>query len=215
MRKVLSCNIVINNKGGLVKVFKNKLVVAVIAIAALCLFPTNNAFATTPTFGYRYQNGVGNLTAWINYASGVGYWQTYITGATNNWMYPGWDNPIYIHYASSNYGSNLDFHQNSNSYFLGGSSTLAWTRFFNGNGGEIYPWNTNWYYAEVHINNDAYRNPSFTNSQAQGTTTHEVGHALGLAHDNNNIYSIMCQTGYGRAVQTVQKVDNDAINILY
>jgi predicted Zn-dependent protease len=67
----------------------------------------------------------------------------------------------------------------------------------------------------VHINNDAYRNPSFTNSQAQGTTTHEVGHALGLAHDNNNIYSIMCQTGYGRAVQTVQKVDNDAINILY
>ena len=204
------------------KILKNKLIGAVVAIAALCLFPTSSAFAATPLFGYKYQNGVGSINAWINYGSGVGYWQTYINGATNNWMYTGWANPVYINYVSSNYGSNLDFHQNDNAYFMSppGTVTLAWTRFFNGSGIEIYPWNANWYYAEVHINNDAYRDPGFSNSQAQGTTTHEVGHALGLAHYNTNPYSIMCQTYPGpgvpgRAVQTVQKVDNDAINSLY
>ena len=197
------------------KILKNKVITAVIAIAALCLFPASNAFAATPLFGYKYQNGVGNLAAWINYSSGVGYWSTYINGATNNWMYTGWSNPIYINYVSSNYGSNLDFHQNYSSYFLGGSNTLAWTRFFNSGGTEIYPNSANWYYAEVHINDDAYRDPSFTNAQAQGTTIHEVGHALGLAHYNSNPYSIMCQTSYGRVSQTVQKVDNDAVNILY
>lgn len=196
------------------KIFKNKLIGAVVAIAALCLFPTNSAFAATPTFGYKYQNGVGNLTAWINYSSGVGYWQTYINGATNNWMYPGWSNPIYINYASSNYGSNLDFHQNYNAYF-GDPSIIAWTQFYNSGGAQISPSSSNWYYAEVHINDDYYRKPSFTNSQAQGTTTHEVGHALGLAHYQTNPYSIMCQTGAGRVVQSVQQVDNDAINILY
>ena len=51
--------------------------------------------------------------------------------------------------------------------------------------------------------------------QAIGTTIHKLGHAFGLAHYNNNIYSIMCQTGAGRIVQRVQKTDNDAINVIY
>ena len=63
------------------KILKNKLIGAVVAIAALCLFPTSSAFAATPTLGKKYQNGVGNLHAWINYGSGVGYWQTFINGA--------------------------------------------------------------------------------------------------------------------------------------
>lgn len=39
--------------------------------------------------------------------------------------------------------------------------------------------------------------------------------AFGLAHNNQNPNSIMCQTKYNRQVQRVQKVDNDALNKLY
>jgi hypothetical protein len=192
-----------------------KFVLAFFSMVILCLAPVSNAFATTPTFGHVYQNGVGNVSAWLNTASGVGYWSTYITGGANNWMYPGWSNPIYINFVSSNYGSTMDFHLNYSSYFLGGYNTLAQTKFFNSSGVEISPTSANWAYAEIHINDDAYRNPGFTNAQAQGTTIHEMGHAFGLAHDQGNPYSIMCQTAAGRIVQSVQKVDNDAINILY
>ena len=49
----------------------------------------------------------------------------------------------------------------------------------------------------------------------RGTIVHEIGHTLGLAHNNSNPQSIMCQTGYGRSVQTVQKIDNTAVVNLY
>ncbi len=40
--------------------------------------------AATPTYGHGYLNGVGNLSVYIDYNSGVGYWQTYIDNAVNN-----------------------------------------------------------------------------------------------------------------------------------
>lgn len=44
---------------------------------------------------------------------------------------------------------------------------------------------------------------------------HEIGHAFGLDHNNSNQYSIMCQMEFGRQVQSVQAVDNTALNGLY
>lgn len=188
---------------------------AILTTLLLALIPATSANAATPTFGHRYSSGVGNVTAWLNYGSGVGNWEWYITTATNNWMYPGWDNPIYINYVSSNSGSTLDFHQNNDAYFGGGMNVIARTEFYSSTGGGINPTVSDWAYAEVHINNDVYSSSSISNEQALGTTIHEIGHAFGLAHYNNNVYSIMCQTAYGRVSQRVQLVDNDAINILY
>lgn len=189
---------------------------ALLASFVLAVAPATVANAYTPSFlGHKYVGGsVADVTVWINYNSGVGYWETYINGGINNWMYTGWANDIYMRKVSSNYGSKMDFHQNSDAYFGAGQGVLAQTEFFSSSG-SISPWNSDWTYAEVHINNDMYRRPSFTNEQAQGTTIHEMGHAFGLAHSNDNPYSIMCQTGSGRIVQRVQKVDNDTINLLY
>lgn len=55
---------------------------------------------------------MGNITIYIDYASGAGYWSTYIRGGANNWMYPGsgMENPIYIKFVESSYGSNMDFY---------------------------------------------------------------------------------------------------------
>ncbi|MDQ4503166.1 matrixin family metalloprotease [Sinomonas sp. ASV322] len=192
-----------------------RLLFAFLTAAVLALVPATSAHAMTPVFGHRYQNGVGNVVAWINYSSGAGNWQWYITNATNNWMYPGWSNPIYVNYVSSNVGSNLDFHSNNDAYFGGGMTIIAWTTFFSSTGAPLDPTLSDWYYAEVHINNDVYSSPSISNDMALGTTIHEVGHALGLAHYNSNPYSIMCQTSYGRVVQRVQQVDNDSILYLY
>ncbi|WP_426225304.1 matrixin family metalloprotease [Pseudarthrobacter sp. DSP2-3-2b1] len=134
--------------------------------------------------------------------------------AANNWMYPGWDNPIYMNFVSSNNGSMMDFHLNSSSYFQS-SSIIAQTEFYNNGPTGVNQWYSNWDFTEIHINNDQYSSPSFSNDQALGTTIHEMGHSFGLAHWQTNPYSIMCQTGAGRIVQRVQQVDNDAVNILY
>ena len=210
---------------------------------SFAIFLTIILFASNPYYAYadnapttyfgsnlKYTNGVGNLTAWINYSSGAGYWESFITAAANNWMYTGWANPIYITFVSSNYGSNMDFHSNDNNYFINQgapSGTLAVTRNFlvddtnvNTSFGGIPT--QSWYYAEIHINDDTFMLDTFSNAAAGGTIRHEMGHAFGLAHNNTNPNSIMHQyrivtsSGYEyRAVQTVQYTDNAAVNSLY
>lgn len=48
-----------------------------------------------------------------------------------------------------------------------------------------------------------------------GTIAHEAGHAFGLAHNQGNPKSIMCQTGSGRSVSSAQICDLKGINHLY
>lgn len=194
---------------------KAKITFAAIGIALLSLAPVANVSAATPYYGKKFQNGVGNISVWLDYSSGVGYWQSFITLAANNWMYTGVGaNPIYINFVGSNNGSNIDFYRRNNS-FWSNSGILAETRFYLFSGSQIVPTSSNWYYTNIYINHDEYSKPSFTDEQARGTTIHEMGHAFGLAHYNTNVYSVMCQTGYGRVAQRVQKTDNDTINILY
>ena len=126
-------------------------------------------------------------------------------------------NPIYIKFVSSNYGSNMDFYSKKKTYWNSSirDSILAETQHFDNSENLVKNGERNWYYAKILINDDKFRENSFTNEQAQGTIIHEMGHAFGLMHNNSNQNSIMCQTGYGRIVQRVQSVDNDAINRKY
>ena len=54
-----------------------------------------------------------------------------------------------------------------------------------------------------------------TKNGRKGTIAHEAGHAFGLAHNQGNPKSIMCQTKYGRAVSSAQICDLKGINHLY
>jgi len=179
-----------------------------------CLVPASNISAVSPILGKKYQNGVKNVTVWLNYNSGIGYWESYIKNVANNWKNPGWSNPINLTFVSSNYGSNMDFHLKNKSFWGGSTSILGQANYFL-NGARIDPRTSNWYYAEIYINHDAFIKPSLTNDQALGTTIHEMGHAFGLDEYNTNKYSVMCQLGAGRLVQRVQKTDNDAVKGLY
>lgn len=46
------------------------------------------------------------------------------------------------------------------------------------------------------------------------TSAHEIGHVLGLCH-NDSAYSIMYETNKGRKVVSPQKVDNERVVELY
>ena len=89
---------------------------------------------------------------------------------------------------------------------------LAETRFYDGSGTRMNPY-TDYVYTEIFINDTTMHNLPVDNMR--GTIAHEIGHTLGLAHNNSNPQSIMCQTGYGRSVQTVQQIDNTAVVNLY
>ena len=171
----------------------------------------------TPVFGYKLTNGVSNVTVYIDSASGAGYWETYITSSANNWMYTGWDNPIYIQFVSSNYGSTFDIYAKPNTYWTnqGNYGVAAQTIHRSPNATAVSPSHNNWLYADIYINDDAFRSDSFTNTMAHGTVRHEMGHAFGLAEDYTNQYSIMYYSANGMQVSTVQECDNNAILYLY
>ncbi|KAF0092277.1 MAG: Matrixin [Fusobacteria bacterium] len=52
-------------------------------------------------------------------------------------------------------------------------------------------------------------------SQCKATISHELGHGMGLSHQNNNIYSIMCQASYNRIASRGSAIDCITINHLY
>ena len=206
--------VIINlEKKGVVKMtFKKcKIFLIVCLLGVLC---TSNIEAVnrTPVFGGRYQNGVGRLIYYIDYPSGTGFYEYLIINSVNNWLHTGkGDNPIEMIAVSSKQGSNMDFYTAKASHWGGDKNVLGETYFYNNSGTEINP-TSNWSYTEIYINDDSNRNRYYT--EVQGTITHEMGHAFGLKHYNENPYSIMAQT-WARKVQVVQQCDNDAINYLY
>ena len=171
---------------------------------------------STPVFGGKFVNGVGNTLIYLDYSSGIGAWEGYITTAADNWMYTGWSNPIYITFVSSDNGSNIDFYAENNSYWTarGYYGVLGETAQFR-NGQKVNQYSSNWTYAEIRLNDTLLRSDSVSNYNCQGTVCHEMGHAFGLAHNNSNTGSVMCQLSSGRTVNRPAQTDNDAINLLY
>lgn len=47
------------------------------------------------------------------------------------------------------------------------------------------------------------------------TLTHEFGHVMGLAHNNNDPTSIICQASYGRTAEKPSSDDIAGLNYLY
>lgn len=179
------------------------------------LFFSNNVFAYN-LLGGKYSRGVSNT--WYYVDSTASSYTTRINAAANNWVNTGhgW-NPIYMTPVSSTYCTHMDFYGRTSNFFPN-NRTLANTRFYTNSSQDITATvadtsqTVNWFYAEININTGLL---ATNTNDTQGTLAHEMGHAFGLAHDNNNTLCIMCQTASGRAVYLVSSDDNDAINYLY
>ena len=187
---------------------KNKIAIAIIVLTGFMGINVVSA-ATMPPTSYKTSWNIESIYYYID-QSAPGYSGT-ISAAANNWVYTG-------------VGYNK-LYPNTRTYDKNG--TLAYTSLFkrvNGNP-VVVTWkkvsgrvdtsvpSESWLFSEIHINNDVFQDYGF--DHREGTLTHELGHAWGLGHNNENQNSVMCQTGYGRKVNKVQKVDNDAFNALY
>ena len=66
----------------------------------------------------------------------------------------------------------------------------------------------NWKSTRIQVDNDR-------GIMKSGVIAHEIDHAFGLSHRITNKNSIMCQTQYGRKVQTVQNTDWETFKHIY
>lgn len=202
--------IIYHTINGMNKIRKISIIALIFVTILLTL--SINALAVTPYYAYSCSRGV-SVYYYIENGNANDY-HPEITAATNNWVHTGHGaNPIYLYEKSASSGTAIDFY-NRTTTFWGDANVLGETYHRNSSGTRVYPWESHWLYSEIYLNTSSLGQKS--TSLRQGTIAHEIGHAFGLAHYNTNPNgSIMCQTGSGRTVQTVQAEDNEAINEKY
>lgn len=154
--------------------------------------------------GGKLINGPRNITYTVN--GGAGAYTININNGAYNWMYTGYDNPVYMTAVSSTSGSTIDIY----TYYTS-EPTIAFTSYWNKNN-QQQSYTSNYWWSKVTFN-DKYKYDTSINHDA--VAAHEFGHVLGLGENNGNPYSIMCQTKGGRKVNKPQKVDSEEVVSMY
>jgi hypothetical protein len=146
--------------------------------------------------------------------AGVSYGGGYIGATVRDWNNTlndiGIATPVSINKVTSESASVYRFHNLSLAgTTIGKTYWKSWTSKPN-----VTPTNSNWDWAIIYLD-CAYMSGHVTDAQAKGTSGHELGHAMGLAHRNSTPGSLMCQIQHGRVVNTPRSHECDTINHLY
>lgn len=197
---------------------KTCLILATVLASVFVLSPMTASAA--PISGHRMEGGISNIYMYIdsNGSPRASYWQNLIKVAVNNWMYTGVGaNDFYCqgYVSSGTSGSKMDWYAR-NSRFWGedGDLVLGQTIFYSYSMNEVLPENSNWYSAELNLNDEVLRQDKYSNDDAIWVFIHEMGHGFGMAHVNNP-NSVMHPYLEECNVRRVQKVDNDLLNSMY
>lgn len=166
----------------------------------------------------RNRQGVGN---WGNnkryyYISSSASGQTsYIESAMYHWIYtsedPGVSTPISFRRTYDQNSSVMDIYLGN--FYDESTGYIAETEFYIYSN-RVNQYYENWGWTNIKINNPVY-GYYLTNFQKEGTISHEMGHVMGLDHNNSDQFSIMCQLQYNRLVKAPFPDDLNGINALY
>ncbi len=208
---------------------KKKKILGAIFAMFLLIGTSVPVYAYNTFSGHTLNGGVGNYgysmrNYWID--SSASSYTSLIDDAVSSWVHTtsrlGITTPISLSRTTTKSSSYFDV------YLLampGSSNTVAGTYLYVKNVGCINPTlneaiTQNWSWTEIHLNSNSFPtlsdNSNLTaNEKRQGTVAHEFGHAMGLAHSNNNPDVIMCQLKHDRRVYLPMADDANGINSLY
>lgn len=213
--------------------FKNS-IIKVLALVLFLFFTSSTlVFAVNPdgyicshgyhTFGDKVMTGgVGNYGSNRRYYWTYGLdatYKGYAAGAVYDWVntspgYPYVTTSISIRETTTRSAAMFEFYQAVLPLGELGKATF-WVNNtqINLNSAGALPQNYGWTQMLICVENIV--RSGITTTQRKGVFAHELGHGMGLSHQNNNQYSIMCQTSYGRIVERAEAIDCNAINHLY
>jgi hypothetical protein len=188
---------------------------ALVSAISIAIPSSTSAASHYSTFGGELIDGVGNWGSSVQH-----YWiDSSASGESSriNSSMSAWVNtshirstPIYFRSTTNRPSSVIDIYKGD--YYPKSFSVLGETKFYNSGGSEINPSN-NYSWTKIQLNAPNF--DSLSSFDKSGTIAHEMGHAFGLAHNQYEKDSIMCQLGKGRYVNTPDIGSLYGINALY
>lgn len=202
------------------KKFCNKTTAIMLSICYI-LFTPLTVLAVQPISSHRMTSGISNIYIYIDdkLPLKATYWQNLIKTAVDNWMYTGVGaNKFYCqgYVSSGTSGSKIDFYARPSDYFGNNlNEMMGCTSFMSYSMNFVDPKNSDWYSAQIDLNDPLLRRDSVSNDLAIALFIHEMGHAFGLDDEYTNMDSIMFWAVDASHTRRVQRVDNDALNTMY
>jgi hypothetical protein len=196
---------------------KKTLVMLFFLVLVSVVSMSNTAGAYTTFNGHKMSSGIGNYGKntkfyWVD--SSVSTYSTKIANAFDRWIYStkyaGITTPTSYRDTTVKSASTIDFYGVSNLSELG-TDVIGVTNFFV-NQTKVIPSTQNWYWAKIRLA----KNLMSSYPQYQQTTiSHEIGHAFGLDHVNNQLMDSSVTDAYNLGIQYPRKDEYSGINYLY
>ena len=214
-------------EGVLIGRLRQWLVLGAVGLGCLLMLPST-VLAYNTFNDYKLLGGVGNYGANDRYyfiCDGASPYASAIHDAIDGWVYTtsrlGVTTPISWLQTSVQTSSVMDLH--ASGWATRASGVIGATEFWK-DGARMVPRGEapdgNWAWTHIWINTNVYDTSDMAcNGHTAaynriGTWSHEMGHAMGLAHVSSTS-KVMCQLGGGRTVKLAQVDDCNGINHLY
>lgn len=178
-------------------------------------------FLTQPVLAYQYWGSSPNPYKLKSGPNGV-FWNTalngvVIDGRTYNFksLYSNamsdWNGSV-LNFSAGSANQGINMHHGN----YGSNGYNGWTEMYKADGTQLQSCNTcaptaSWDHSKVFMNHYYIGKSNFTNPQVKGLATHEIGHALGLAHSNMS-QSIMHTGWRSNGIYYVQTDDRNGIS---